>query len=177
MPSVTAQEVKDFLPIDYDAQDGTIAILIAGVDEFLERALGRKLSAASSCADDVDGGGFALWPPRRPVTAVASVTNLSTGDVEDADNYALSGDRIHRVDGADWADYYPGCWRVAYAGGEAAPAGLKMAVLHLIGRLYDNHGGKVSQAAAGYGMMWEPLITSDIWEMLSPYALGAAQVG
>ncbi|KKL65183.1 hypothetical protein LCGC14_2157500 [marine sediment metagenome] len=177
MPSVTAAEVKEFLPIDYDVQDGTISILIAGVDDFLERALGRKIASAAEYIDHLDGGGFALWPVNRPVASVTSVTNLSTEDIENSDNYVLSDDRIHRVDGLDWADYYPGCWRVTYSGGEVAPSGLKMAALQLIARQFDNHGGKITQSAAGYGMTWEKLMSSDIWVLLGPLGRGAQQIG
>lgn len=177
MPSITVSEVKGFLPIDYDAQDDVITILIAGVEEFLERILGRKLATAATYTDDIDGGDFALWPVNRPVTAVTSVTNLSTEEVEDSDDYTLSGDRIYRIDGIEWSDDYPGCWRVVYTGGEVMPAGLKMAALHLIGRVFDNRGGKVTQAAAGYGITWQSLMESDIWAMLGPYERGARSVG
>lgn len=177
MPSVTVNEVKEFLPVDYDVQDGTIAILIAGVDDFLERILGRKLSEAAAHTDDVDGGGFALWPQSRPVVSVTSVTNLSTELEEDSTFYVLSEDMIYRIDGNEWSSEYPGCWRVVYEGGEAAPAGLKMVVLELISRLYDNHGGKISQAAAGYGITWDKLMDGDIWVLLGPYGRGAVQVG
>ncbi len=177
MPSVTVDEVKEFLPIDYDVQDGTVAILIAGVDDFLERVLGRKLAEPAAYTDDVDGGGFALWPKNRPVASVASVTNLSTELEEDSDLYVLSEDRIHRIDGHEWDDDYPGCWRVVYEGGELAPGGLKMAVLQLISRLFDNRGGKVTQGAAGYGITWDKLMDGDIWTLLAPYERGAVQVG
>lgn len=50
------------------------------------------------------------------------------------------------------------------------PGGLKMAVLEMVRRLYDNRGGVSSESASGWAVNWLTLHESDIVDLLTPYA-------
>jgi len=160
---------KEGLHVDHTAQDIWLQAQLDGVEEWVEDFCGVALSRAAA-TEDVDGGGYALRPTRRPVASVTSVTDLETGVAEAAGDYYLERDELHRADEWRWPEGAPGRWRVVYVGGfSAVPAGLVMCMYDLVARKYANRGGKLTQGAAGFGVTWQSLADSDVMQNLDKY--------
>ena len=161
---------KAYLRIDYSDQDAVIQQLIDGAEQWAEEICGVRLAQAAR-TDDVDGGGFGLWPPAAPVSAVTSVTDIviDSDTPLDAASYRLAANRIIRVNGWRWAAG-PGRFRVDYTGGYAiVPEGLKLSLLKLVARAFANRDGRQAQAAAGFSEKWQGLAGSDVMATLRPY--------
>ena len=161
---------KAYLRIDYSDQDAVIQQLIDGAEQWAEEICGVRLAQAAR-TDDVDGGGFGLWPPAAPVSAVTSVTDIviDSDTPLDAASYRLAANRIIRVNGWRWAAG-PGRFRVDYTGGYAiVPEGLKLSLLKLVARAFANRDGRQAQAVAGFSEKWQSLAGSDVMATLRPY--------
>ena len=161
---------KAYLRIDYSDQDAVIQQLIDGAEQWAEEICGVRLAQAAR-TDDVDGGGFGLWPPAAPVSAVTSVTDIVIDSATplDAASYRLAANRIIRVNGWRWAAG-PGRFRVDYTGGYAiVPEGLKLSLLKLVARAFANRDGRQAQAVAGFSEKWQSLAGSDVMATLRPY--------
>ncbi len=181
MSFLTLPETKEFLEIDYSTQDLTIQTLIDGIEEWIEEYCALFLTNASR-TDDVDGGGRSLWPKNRPVTSITSVTIIVDGEDEElinSEEYRLSNDQVIRNDESRWRTGKIGqvnrsAYRVISVGGHSSggtpvPAGLKLAMLQLIFRQNFSKGGKSRQGAAGFGVDWQALLTSDPMVTLNKY--------
>jgi len=83
----------------------------------------------------------------------------------------LDGNRIRQDSGDRWKEDKQ--YTVKYVGGySAVPAGLKMAILHLIARAFDNRGGKERQGAEGWGVTWDNFADGEMRQLLQPYRAG-----
>lgn len=162
---------KSYLRIAGAQQDALIQSLLDGAEDWVERRCGIKL-ATETVTEDLDGGEIYLFPSHRPVTAVTSVTDLHGNEEQDAVRIA---DRIARENeygtpsGSVWDDGERR-YRVVYtAGFGEIPYGLRMAILMLVSRAYENRGGAAADGQAGLSVQWAPLNSSDIEQLLRPY--------
>lgn len=178
MPTVvTLARMKEFLTVDYAVQDDVIEDLIDGAEEYVARVCGRELSQQTH-AEDLDGGGYALWPTHAPVASVSSVVDNESGAAVSDTDYVVSGDYIVRDDGDRWDDSPARRWRVTYTGGDSSvPEGLKVVVMKLVSRWFQNRDGKDSQGAAGFSVDWTAFSDSDIMRALEPYRSARSMIG
>lgn len=168
---VSLTDLRAFLRVSGTGQDALLTILGDDAEDWLQRMLGVKFASASR-TETVDGGGRALRPTMRPVTAITSVTDEVSGLVETSTNYELVSDDdcIYRTDRSRWSSGRRR-YTVVYTGGFATadiPGCASTAVLQLVYRMYDNRGGKGMEIAAGWHGDWQGLMTSDLWELLKP---------
>lgn len=170
MSTLAIATVKEFLEIGHTEQDTVVQAIIDGVEEYVEREAGIGL-VASALIEDLKGGLFSLRPKIAPLNSVTSVERLASDDTletVDATLYRIEGERVVRWDRVRWDR--DTVFRLTYNGGHSTvPAGLKLALLQLVRRAYDNRGGKSQQAAQGFGVTWAVLKDSDVWKALRPY--------
>jgi len=170
MDSVTLAEARNFLEVAHTAQDDRITDILNGIESRIQSVCGIYLSSAGA-TDNADGGGHGLLLPRKPVTAVTSVTDSQLGTVET--DYTLVDDALFLDTGCRWPEDPPGRWTVVYTGGYTAatiPARIKMLVLQLAYREFHNRGGKATQGASGYGVTWtgsDSEITTQLMQLRS----------
>lgn len=167
---------KQFLQISHSHEDDSIQILIDSAEEFVQGETGLYLHSGSGAVVELlDGGGFELWPTKRPVNTVTSIQDVENEDAEVTEWKNTTIRILRETDGAKWAKGIQR-WRVAYTAGYGpadAPAGLKHAILDLAYRAYGNRGGKAHQSAAGHGYDWNALAESDIIKRLRKYSMKA----
>jgi len=175
---ISTSEAKTFLRVSASELDAEVALMMAGLEEWVERYCGFALTSAEVEDESVDGGGLLLDLARKPVTSVASVTDAEDDVVWDTDHYQLvDGRGVLRVDdrGARWAGGYLR-WLVTYTGGytaETAPAGLKPLLLSLLHRAWNARGDVPFRMESGASVNWRALAEGDVLEMLEVYRLGA----
>jgi hypothetical protein len=172
MSTLDLDLVREYLQVGHSGQDTVIQLLIDAAEEWAARWLGCDLEQAQH-TEDVDGGQLYLAPTHRPLVEITSVTDRQTDDEYDA---AEVGDLIARAnaDGVPLDDtLWPeglARWRVVYYGGWAdVPEGIKLGLLQLIGRAYQQRSGEASGSAAGVATNWQALAGSDILALLRPY--------
>lgn len=189
MSLITLTEAQQMLEIGHGKQDDIIQIIIDGVEQWVEDWAGLSLTKVTEVDELVDGGGFALWPKKRPILTIASVVDR-IGDITfDPDNIILIGNEIHKEFSTDnivihrhrerW-EPGRGRFKVSYDGGYdtgLVPNGLKMIILQIIYREYNNRGGKSQQGAAGFGVSWQPQERSDWLKQLKNFRLGGGPIG
>ena len=98
---------------------------------------------SESRTENLDGGGFGLWPTNRPVTAVTSVTDSQSGDGVDSGDWSLVDDAIYLDTGRRWDEDPPGRWTVVYTGGwETVPKRVEGILYDLLYRIYQGISGQ-----------------------------------
>jgi hypothetical protein len=180
MSTITLAQAKEVIGIGHSARDTVLQIELDGLDDWIERECGIKLSSTSGLSHDCDGGGVLLIPPHRPITAVADVQDLL--DTTETQYYELVGDYgIRKKDSAgnylDDDRWSKGRhrWRVTYtAGYSSVPAGLKAIMLQLIYRAYHNPGAPQVSGGGPAFATWGKLADSDIMRQLQAYKRGRA---
>ncbi len=176
MALITREEAKEFLEVAHAAQDLRIDLMIAGAQNYVEKYCGVAFSEETK-VETLDGGGFALWPTRRPVLSVSKVefiedlTNIDTIEVE---NIRVADDQIIRTHRIRWFKGRNN-YRATYIGGYKdadVPPGLKLGTLDMIRRRYDNRGGVSNQSVAGFSTGWQKFTEADFIAELSAFRKG-----
>ena len=169
MSVVTLAEAKEFCEVDFDSQNTVIQILIDAAEEFVEKECGLDLEQ-DDYEESVEGGGYALHPTHRPVASVDAVADAEADDEEvDEEEWRVDGDLIIRQDEARW-ESGPNRYTLSYTGGyESVPAALKLLILGLVRRSYENRGGKSSQSAGGQSVSWDELMAGDMGRVLAQF--------
>lgn len=176
MSICTLAEGKEFARISHSAEDVTLAIILAAAEDWVTNFCGFAFGSSSSQSEIIDSNGDeSLWPSKLPISSVSAVEDAWDNYTEiDADSYTASKGRIEMKNGGRW-DYGVGRYRVTYSGGYVAatiPNQIKLAILTLFARWYQNRATQNSASAAGASMSWATLAGSDVQEMLKPYRLG-----
>lgn len=178
MSFISLNVAKEYLQISHAAEDTILQIVIDSVEEWIQLYCGILLVGArndqiaaqlgvvidgNEVTENVDGGGYNLWPSLHPMTAITSVTDRDTDDAVTASDYRANARRIFYESGARW-DRGPQKWQVVYEAGwtdATIPSGLKLAILDGIYRAYKKRGGEGRESAAGLSKEWEDLFGSD----------------
>lgn len=177
MSVMTLALARDACGVDYTAQDDFLQILLDGAENFVEKATGTYLSDSDE-TEDVNGGGYALWPSRMPVNSVTSVTDNESGSAESTDDWHHRKNGIYRDSGARWESERVNRWGVVYNGGyETVPYGLRAIILQLVARGYHSRGGKTAATSAGYNVEWGELLDSDMMQKLEVFKPARARIG
>lgn len=176
MSQISLVEAKNFLRVGHTAQDTSIQNIIDGAEAWVEETLGRRFTVTTR-VEYLTGGGFALRPRQRPVVSVTEVYDDESSVAVNSDDYDLVRDGIYRDDMERWNEVPENAWRVTYVAGEVLPPGLKLGILMLIDRAYQNRSGLERQGAAGYGMNFQSIAQGDIMDMLRPWMRGGAMIG
>ena len=170
MSIVTAAEVKSFLEISHTRQDTIIDILIAAVEAEIEKALAIKLESESR-SDYCDGGKEGLWVPFHPLTAVTTITDrlnqVNYTGTTYHDEY-----KIWTAEEGELWERGSNRWTVTYTCGftEATlPAGLKLEILNMIHRAYNNRGGIASEGAEGANINYQNFMDADFMKRAASY--------
>ena len=157
---VSSAEAKLHLKVDGATDDNLIAALISAARILCEALQGRAYITQTweLTLDAFPESPFEL--PRAPLATVTSIKYTDSAGVEHtiaATDYVLdtSGEpgRVALADGVSWpsVDLYPvGAVKIRYtAGGSAAPANVKQAILLTIGGWYEDRqaGNDLSPAA------------------------------
>lgn len=173
MSVVTLALAKSALMVSHTAQDAYIQAMLNGVEDWVAKHLGVSLTSGT-CQDDLDGGDIYLFPKTRPITAVASVTDLWGNEtypftVESQTRIRWNLLPVYGVRETPWP-HGVARFRVAYtAGYTAMPAGVQLAILQLCARAYEARAGQSGNGAAGASISFARLLDSDIAALLKPY--------
>ncbi len=172
MALITPTEAKAFLQISHT--DTNIDLFIAAAIEEAEGILGKKTTNDPARSDDVDGGGFSLMPPGRPIDSITSITDLlpEPGSVVDSSIYELRRNFIYKRDGLRWREG-AARYRIAYSGGWAeasVPSTVKLAIMQIMFRDYHGRGGQASQLAAGIQVQWEKYYNTNFVKKLKQFS-------
>ena len=171
MSAITVEQAKQFLQIGHSEQDAILTLLLEGLDDTVERLCNIKLSDADY-EELVDGGGYGLRVENLPLNSVSSVEGAESGSSE---SFKVVRSAIYRTDETErWTSGYHR-YKVTYNGGYASvPPGLKIVMLQLLDRFYNNRGGLVQQSVAGYTTEWQAFLDDrgDLQALLSPFKKG-----
>ena len=186
---VTLDEAKGFIRIGTDSVNAVLQAIIDGAEDYVAKFCSTPLTAATF-TDVYDGACEYLWLTQCPICSITSVTDLyNVFDLTSTD-YTLIRDRLMYTCGTTnnlWWQAGGDRWQVKYIAGYnngndvapegsiAAPAGLKLAILQLIHRVYEARGGVATMSSQGVSRSWNPansINEGDIADLLEPYKFG-----
>lgn len=175
MAIVTTEQARLYLQISHSVEDSLIPLMIDGAQEFVAATTGLYFhDGDGSVTEHLDGGNESLWPSRLPIQSVTSVTDRESGE---AYEYKATDSRILRkTANLVWPGGNAAAqrWAVVYSAGydiDSAPVGLRLAVLDLVYRAYNNRGGQSSSSGAGHSMNWASIANSDIMDILDRHSI------
>ena len=171
---LTLLELRPFLRVTGVSEDALITVLGEGVENWAQLFLGLAFEQSNEI-QSVEGGGYSLRLPVRPVNTVTEIRDNVTSAVVAASSYTIYDNEI-RLNSQDRWESGSFRYRATWNGGYLAanvPYGIKSAMMQLVARAYDNRGGKESEGAAGWNVGWKGLMTSDIRALLAPFRKGA----
>jgi len=172
---VTVANCQTYCRLSAGTDDALFTILLAGVEDWIERTFGIGLSEATH-VEYLDGGMANLWTWHYPVVSVTQVYDEEDGAAEATTEYYLRGRwPIRRDGGGVWpsggGELGRGRYKVTYVGGFgttiAMPGMLKTIVLQLVARAYDNRPGLSAESSAGHTVNWQALADTDMVKQLS----------
>ncbi len=173
MSIVTVAELKLFARIETDAHDTLLQTLLDGAESYAANECEIKFGS-TEYEERLDGGSYALLPSARPITEVESITDAWDDDKDFDDEFWSDASGIYVEEDADWPEGRRR-WRVAFTAGyesETLPDGLRVAVLTLAARAYDNSAGKASTGIEGYSSSWQELAdASDVRAYLDRHSM------
>lgn len=180
MATISTALARKACRIDYTDQDDVLEMLTAGLDEYIERETGLTLTASDE-VENVEGGGFGLWPSKVPVNSVTEVYDNESGLVESTSDWHLRKNGIYRDSDSRWDRGRANRWRVTYNGGYAStsviPAGLKMIMMELVTLAYHGIGGKEAVESAGYNVDFGEYMDSRMMAQLEVYRTARSRFG
>jgi len=174
MSIVSASEAQAFCRVPDGTDASLFTLLIEAAESWIEETFGIGLSEATHI-EWLDGGSPNLWPSYYPIVSVTEVYDEEDEAAEDSSYYYLRGRwAIRRDGGTAWpagsGRLGKGRYKVTYVAGFGGtydvPPVLKLAVLQLVARAYDNRGELASEASAGHSMNWRELAGTDVWNVL-----------
>jgi len=170
MSIVTTSEVRAMGRIGGTVNESFLETIIAGAESYLAELMGVAFTNGSH-TERHSGGFKQIWTNVQPISSVTRVYDRWTEDNVDSTIYETDGRSIYIIQGGYWEEgdrrydvYYVGGWAVA-----DVPAAVKLAIMQLAARMYDNYSGKNTQSAAGFGTDWESLMDSDIMRYIEPH--------
>ncbi len=191
-PSITLDEAKEHLRVDFDDEKDLITALVAAVEGHLQGPdgwLGRSLAPqrlelrSDSFCDDlpsarhrVSGEACGWWNeirlPLTPVTGIVSVKYMDPNGAEQtlpADQYSLVGSSlVSLLPGLSWPSTQPirEAVRIQYDAGYAAlPPPVRAAMLLMLGDLYRNR----ETTGIGKGEQTAIAMSVTVEALLAPY--------
>lgn len=174
MSLITTAIYKEFLQIDWDSENNILGIITEALEDHVSELTGiRFIETGGSVTinDDVDGGDIHLRPKYHPITALNSITDRNTDEAYDISEVLFNERSIWQEGLTRW-DAGVERWRVNIDAGYTAstlPSGLKMIMLDVAFRWYNNRGGKQSESYEGVSVNWAEFFTSDVMAKLSAY--------
>jgi len=173
---ITLAEAKSAIRLSSTVSDVHIQAILDSQEEWLAGELGVTFTS-DTITERVDGGHSLLYLSRLPVTEITSVTDKTNDAVESSDNYMLDNRGIEKETTQAQRFWSSGRkrWEVVYTGGYDGniPAGLKVPMLQLFARYWNNTPDASSQnSPAAGGISWQGLMDSSLMTMLRPYSLG-----
>ena len=168
MSVVTVAEAKTLGRITTSSHDTLLQDLIDMAESFVEEFCDIGLTSTEQ-TEKLDGGGYYLYPSRKPITAVSSITQDS--DTISSDDYDFESFGIYQASEYPWASGKKE-FTVVYTGGHSeVPAGLKLAIRQMVLRAYMNFNAKGSISEAGESVEWQSLWNgNDITALLEQYS-------
>jgi len=168
MSVVTVAEVKALGRITNFSQDTLIQDLIDAAESFVEAFCDVSLTSAQ-VSENLDGGGYYLYPSRKPLTAVTTI--FEEGVELASEDYALECFGIYQATEMPWTAGKQ-IFAVTYTGGYATtPAGLKLAIRQMALRAYMNFEAKTSSSESDRDMNWQSLWSgNDITALLEQFS-------
>jgi len=169
MSVVTVAEVKALGRITHSAQDVLLQDLIDSAESFVEAYCDLGLTSIES-SENLDGGGYYLYPSRKPLTAISTI--FEEGVELEAEDYAFENFGIYQTTEVPWTAGKQ-LFAVTYTAGYAeAPAGLKLAIRQMVLRAYMNFEAKKSSSESDRDTSWQSLWEgNDITALLEQYSL------
>lgn len=179
---VTLDQIEAHVGIQPNSQDAYLQVLLDACEEWIAQYCGVAFSEAT-VTERLDGGGQSLRPTRLPVVSVTSVTDtLQSDTLIDATAYRISTrkSRIMREDLDVW-DRGEERYQAVYVGGYggngqssiAAPTGLKLCLLEVIGNAYATRRGERHTSSTNQAADFDAFIRGQIGDRLQPYVLGS----
>ena len=152
-------EVKQHLRLTHDSEDALLVLYLQAARDYVERVTRRQLLPATYTLKLDAFGGRAIALPRPPLQSVTSIAYLDTAGasqtlaatVYGVDTASEPG-RVYLKYGQSWPSTYSQLQAVTityiagWTGDTTLPHGLKMALLLLMGHLYEHREATVEKA-------------------------------
>jgi hypothetical protein len=173
---LTLALIKEYCRISHTASDNVLPIIRDGLMEFIEEQFGIVFDDAQALrSEHVDGNVFVLRLSSAPITQIVTITDTETDLTVLATAYEIDGaNGIRRDDCERWSAGRRR-WKVDFRAGYTAatiPNAIKLALLGLISRAYNNPDGRASESGAGHSVNWADLMDSDTAKVLSSQRVG-----
>lgn len=174
MDVITLEEAKGFIQIGGDLADTTVNLVGDGAEQFIANYTGVYWTE-TEVTETLPGGGQNLWPNHGPIVSVDSVYTTEDGSVTDSSLYKIIDNHHLNYDYGRWPEgqrYWSVDYTAGYGDTYSVPADLKMAILQLCGRWFENRRGAESEDAAGHSISFLDLLDTDIEYILESHSYG-----
>jgi uncharacterized phiE125 gp8 family phage protein len=175
--AVTLAQAKAHLRLTTTEVNTEVQDLLDAVEEWVCRVCGIKLSETASITEYLDGGGRMLQPTSLPVISVTSITDERTDAAVSADAYDVAEWGIYRALDQQWTlgtrrykVVYKGGYGGTGTGSKAIPAGVRLAILTMLGRMWDARSGQSAESNEA-SMSFEAVSDGAILALLDPYRM------
>lgn len=175
MDILTLDEIKEACQIGHSRQDSILAVVGDSMEGWIKKTCSVSVhtgSSISATTEYCDGGGKLLRVKYHPIVSITSVTDRDSSTAVDSDNIRNNESHIWRVDGAKWSSG-ASRWTVVYKAGYLKadfPPALKLAMLMLVARWYENRTSNKSSSLMGHSVSWDDLMDSDLQRIIDPYS-------
>ncbi|MBP7638131.1 MAG: phage head-tail connector protein [Kiritimatiellae bacterium] len=176
--AVTTREARDWLRIDTENEDPTLAALVKAARQYVEEFTGRALTTktVTLTLDRFENEILLPFPPAIAITAITYVDENGATQTLAASVYQLDATaepaRLTRAYSQDWPSLRSqnAAVSIAYTAGYGAnaasvPQGLKQAILFLVAHWYEHR----EAVQAGGALQTVPLaVESLLWSFRVP---------
>ena len=175
---VTVEQAKAFVGVSSSSADSVVTTILDGIEAWIQEELRLTLTSQEGVIERCDGGLECLYLDTRPVTSITEVYDILGEEVIATDEYYLAqyGVMMEPAINDRWPrgrDRY----RVTYTGGLTSTvitdsyAGLRLAVLELIYRTYENRGGKSGGSSKSQSTNWQQFLDTDIERKIRAFSM------
>jgi len=174
MEAISLEQAQNFIQIGGDLADGTIESIVNGAESFVRKQTGIYYTE-TDVTEKLPGGGKNLWPSHGPIISVSSIYTTEAGSTVSDGLYEIVNNRRINYDYGRWQEGQR-YWTVEYTAGYgntiAIPDDLKLIILQLTARWFENRRGAESEDSAGHSITFRSLADTDMMQRLELYQYG-----
>lgn len=171
MSVTTLAEAKAYLRISWDTEDVVIQACLDGAEEYIEQYCSIQLSQTAQTNEVITADcKYYFTPSVLPIISIQHLYDVDDLTEDLKDEVFHNSIIVKYIQDNTFFRTNNQQYEFSYVGGYSSiPAGLKIGILQLTARMYENRSSKDSEKSDGYSVSYSALMNSDIINILSPY--------